>query len=71
MRARARVQTIVFPAGHNTVVHDLETRTQKFLNTEKTEEITAMTISPSRKVRLPRRTAPELWHRRDSSGGHY
>ena len=43
-------QTVVYPAGHNTIIHNLEQRTQKFLTgTEKSEEITAMCVSPNKK----------------------
>ena len=37
--------TVVYPAGHNTIIHNPEQKTQKFLTgTERTEEITAMAI---------------------------
>lgn len=43
-------QTVIFPVGHNTVVFNLEQKTQRFLSgTEKTEEITAIAVSPSKK----------------------
>mmetsp|Transcript_155 Transcript_155/g.483 ORF Transcript_155/g.483 Transcript_155/m.483 type:complete len:1201 (-) Transcript_155:691-4293(-) len=43
-------QTVIYGAGHNTVVHNLEQKSQRFLpGTEKTEEITAMAVSPSKK----------------------
>ena len=43
-------QTVVYPAGHNMIIHNLEQRTQKFLTgTEKTDEITAMCVSPNKK----------------------
>jgi hypothetical protein len=43
------VQTIVFVAGHTTVVHNLETRTQRFLHgAEKADEITALAMSSNR-----------------------
>ena len=43
-------QTVLYPAGHNTVLYNLENRTQRFLpGTEKTEEITAIAVSPNKK----------------------
>eukprot|EP00292_Cryptomonas_paramecium_P033281 CAMPEP_0113666006 /NCGR_PEP_ID=MMETSP0038_2-20120614/2625_1 /TAXON_ID=2898 /ORGANISM="Cryptomonas paramecium" /LENGTH=79 /DNA_ID=CAMNT_0000581431 /DNA_START=125 /DNA_END=361 /DNA_ORIENTATION=- /assembly_acc=CAM_ASM_000170 len=43
-------QTVIYAAGHNTVVYNTENRSQKFLaGTEKTEEITAITVSPNKK----------------------
>ena len=43
-------QTVLYPAGHNTVLYNLENRGQKFLaGTEKTEEITAICVSPNKK----------------------
>jgi cilia- and flagella-associated protein 57 len=43
-------QTVVYPAGANLVVYNLEQRTQRFLPaTEKTEEITAMAVSANKK----------------------
>jgi hypothetical protein len=43
-------QTVLYPAGHNTVIFNLEQRAQRFLpGTEKTEEITAITVSPNKK----------------------
>ena len=41
---------VVYPAGHNTVVYNTDTRTQKFIQgSEDTEGITAITLSPSRR----------------------
>lgn len=43
-------QTVLYPAGHNTVIFNLEQRIQRFLpGTEKTEEITAIAVSPNKK----------------------
>ena len=43
-------QSVLYPAGHNTVIYSMENRTQKFLpGTEKTEEITAVAVSPNKK----------------------
>uniref|UniRef100_A0A7S0VMW2 Cilia- and flagella-associated protein 57 n=1 Tax=Hemiselmis tepida TaxID=464990 RepID=A0A7S0VMW2_9CRYP len=43
-------QTVLYPAGHNTVIFNLEQRIQRFLpGTDKTEEITAIAVSPNKK----------------------
>jgi hypothetical protein len=43
-------QTVLYPAGHNTVIFNLEQRIQRFLpGTDKTEEITAVAVSPNKK----------------------
>eukprot|EP00286_Rhodomonas_abbreviata_P019738 CAMPEP_0181309260 /NCGR_PEP_ID=MMETSP1101-20121128/11919_1 /TAXON_ID=46948 /ORGANISM="Rhodomonas abbreviata, Strain Caron Lab Isolate" /LENGTH=1189 /DNA_ID=CAMNT_0023415733 /DNA_START=168 /DNA_END=3733 /DNA_ORIENTATION=- len=43
-------QTVLYPAGHNTCIFNLEQRIQRFLpGTEKTEEITAIAVSPNKK----------------------
>jgi WD40 repeat protein len=43
-------QTVLYPAGHNTCIFNLEQRIQRFLpGTDKTEEITAIAVSPNKK----------------------
>lgn len=43
-------QTVLYPAGHNTCIFNLEQRIQRFLpGTDKTEEITAITVSANKK----------------------
>eukprot|EP00741_Cyanophora_paradoxa_P020094 tig00021234_g19395.t1 len=43
-------QSVIYPAGHNTIIYNIEQRAQKFIpGTEKTEGITAMCVSPNRK----------------------
>jgi hypothetical protein len=43
-------QTVLYPAGHNTVIFNLEQRIQRFLpGTDRTEEITAVAVSPNKK----------------------
>ena len=44
-------QTIVYPCGHNVIIYNLEDRTQKYIQgIEGTECITALDLSPSKKL---------------------
>ena len=43
-------QTVLYPAGHNVVIFNIEQKTQRFISgTEKTEGITAIAVSPNKK----------------------
>jgi hypothetical protein len=42
--------TVLYPAGNNTCIFNVEQRLQRFLpGTEKTDEITSITVSPNKK----------------------
>jgi hypothetical protein len=43
-------QTIVFPAGANCILYNIDQKAQKFIpGSEKSEGITALTVSPNRR----------------------
>ena len=43
-------QTVLYPAGHNVVIFNIEQKTQRFISgTEKTEGVTAIAVSPNKK----------------------